>query len=110
VSPFFTPSIYSGSTVGICASKPLLDRKQQLCELVGSGKCARIIYAQHIERDGRRFFEMICARDLEGVVAKRKLSVYKDDGNSWLKIKNRTYSQAEGRHELMKRGKPEGGG
>ena len=37
-------------------------------------------------------------------MAKRKLSVYKDDGNTWLKVKNRTYSQAEGRHELLTRG------
>lgn len=29
------------------------------------------------------------------------MGIYKDDGNSWVKIKNRTYSQAEGRHELM---------
>ena len=28
-------------------------------------------------------------------------SVYKDDGNSWLKIKNKAYTQAEGRHELL---------
>jgi hypothetical protein len=27
----------------------------------------------------------------------------KDDGNSWLKIKNRSYTQAEGRHELLNR-------
>jgi ATP-dependent DNA ligase len=42
-------------------------------------------------------FEEICARDLEGIVAKRKLGIYKDDGSGWLKIKNRAYSQAEGR-------------
>jgi ATP-dependent DNA ligase len=47
---------------------------------------------------GKHFFEEICVRDLEGIVAKRKLGIYKDDGNSWLKIKNRSYSQAEGRH------------
>jgi hypothetical protein len=29
------------------------------------------------------------------------MGIYKDDGNSWLKIKNRFYSQAEGRHELL---------
>jgi len=61
------------------------------------------MYAQHIEREGKRFFEEICARDLEGIVAKRKLSIYKNDGHGWLKIKNRSYTQAEGRHELMTR-------
>jgi hypothetical protein len=29
------------------------------------------------------------------------MGVYNDDGNSWLKIKNRSYTQAEGRHELL---------
>jgi ATP-dependent DNA ligase len=50
-------------------------------------------------------FTEICARDLEGIVAKRKLGIYKDDGTGWMKIKNRSYSQAEGRHELLKRSK-----
>jgi len=63
------------------------------------------LHAQHIERDGKRFFEEICARDLEGIVAKRKLGIYKDDGQGWLKIKNRSYSQAEGTHELLTRAK-----
>jgi bifunctional non-homologous end joining protein LigD len=88
----------------------LIERKQRLCELIRKHKPARIIYAQHVEGNGKIFFQEVCSNDLEGIVAKRKLSVYKDDGNSWLKIKNRTYSRAEGRHELMKRGKPEGGG
>jgi ATP-dependent DNA ligase len=46
-------------------------------------------------------FQEICARDLEGIVAKRKMSIYKDDGDGWIKVKNKAYSQAEGRHELM---------
>jgi ATP-dependent DNA ligase len=71
--------------------------------LIQPAKCERIIYAQHIENDGKRFFEEICAQDLEGIVAKKKLGIYKDDGNSWLKIKNRAYSQAEGRQELLMR-------
>jgi ATP-dependent DNA ligase len=44
----------------------------------------------------------ICARDLEGIVAKRRHSIYRSDGK-WLKIKNPKYSQAEGRHDLLKR-------
>jgi ATP-dependent DNA ligase len=44
---------------------------------------------------GERMFEEICARDLEGIVAKRRLGIYKDDGKAWLKVKNRSYSQAE---------------
>jgi ATP-dependent DNA ligase len=69
--------------------------------LIQSSECSRILYAQHIEGAGKRMFTEICARDLEGIVGKRKLGIYKDDGNGWLKIKNRSYSQAEGRHELL---------
>ena len=75
----------------------MIERKNNLARLVKRSGCSRIRFAQHVERDGKRFFEEICARDLEGVVAKRKLGVYKDDGNGWLKIKNRAYSQAERR-------------
>jgi len=57
--------------------------------------------AQHIEEYGRHFFKEICERDLEGIVAKRKMSIYKPGGNGCLKIKNKAYTQAEGRHELL---------
>lgn len=40
--------------------------------------CERLLYAQHIEGCGKKFFEEICRRDLEGVVAKRELSTYED--------------------------------
>ena len=82
---------------------PLVERKKRLGRLVRAAKCPRLLYAQHIEQHGKGFFAEICTRDLEGIVAKRKLGVYKDDGNTWLKVKNRTYSQAEGRHELLTR-------
>jgi bifunctional non-homologous end joining protein LigD len=82
---------------------PLLERKQRLSGLIRSGQFERIVCAQHIDGTGKQFFQEICARDLEGIVAKRKLSIYKDDGNGWLKVKNRSYSQMEGRHELLTR-------
>ncbi len=47
---------------------------------------------QHIEHQGKGFFEEICARDLEGIVAKRKLAAYKSNGLGWKKIKNPNYS------------------
>jgi hypothetical protein len=65
--------------------------------------CTRPPYAQHIEKCGKKFFQEICRRDWEG--AKRKPSTDKDDGIGWIKIKNRNYSQAEGRHELLTRAK-----
>jgi len=58
----------------------LLERKERLCDLIHSSKCTRILYADHIEQFGKRFFGEICGRDLEGIVAKRKFSVYKNNG------------------------------
>jgi bifunctional non-homologous end joining protein LigD len=84
---------------------PLIERKERLKQLIQPGGIGRILYAQHVEGRGKEFFEAICQRDLEGIVAKRKLSVYKDDGIGWLKIKNPKYTQAEGRHELLTRKK-----
>jgi bifunctional non-homologous end joining protein LigD len=84
---------------------PLIERKKRLARLVRAAKCPRLLYAQHIMQHGKAFFAEICARDLEGIVAKRKLGTYKDDATGWLKLKNPTYSQAEGRHELLTRGR-----
>ena len=80
---------------------PLIERKQSLRKLIQNSRCERLIYAQYIETQGIAFFEEICARDLEGIVAKRKVSIYKSNGTGWLKIKNPKYSQAEGRHDLF---------
>jgi bifunctional non-homologous end joining protein LigD len=84
---------------------PLISRKAGLHKVIQLSDCARLLYAQHVEGCGKRFFKEICAQDLEGIVAKRRLGIYKDDGNSWLKIKNRAYSQSEGRQELLGRTK-----
>src|SRR5262245_7997315 len=44
--------------------------------------------------------------DLRGVVGKWKFGSYRSDGTqtSWVKVKNATYSQAEGRGELFHSG------
>jgi len=81
---------------------PLVERKAQLSELVRRSRCPRLLYAQHIDGAGKQFFREICARDLEGIVGKRKNGLYRDDRTDWIKIKNRSYSQAEGRHELLR--------
>ena len=50
-------------------------------------------------------FELACERDLEGIVAKHRVSKYLvENGNpGWVKIKNRNYSQLIGRDELFER-------
>ena len=84
-------------------SLPLIERKRRLHKLVQRSRSHAIIYAQHIEDQGVGFFEETCSRDLEGIVAKRKLGIYKNNGLGWKKIKNPKYSQAEGRHDLFTR-------
>jgi bifunctional non-homologous end joining protein LigD len=83
--------------------QPLLDRKKRLEKLVRKSGL-RLMCGQHVEGEGKDLLLEICRNDLEGVVAKR-MGIYKDDGNSLLKIKNRDYSQAEGRDEMMTRAK-----
>jgi ATP-dependent DNA ligase len=48
-------------------------------------------------------FERVCELDLEGIVAKLKHGTYvsERERSSWFKIKNRNYSQIEGREELF---------
>jgi len=49
---------------------------------------------------GCELFDLMCTNDLEGFVAKRLADRY-DTRVRWLKIKNRDYSQAEGRSDLF---------
>ena len=59
-------------------------------------------YVDHIHEQGSDFFELACQRDLEGVVAKWAHGTYQTAGRtSWLKLKNPSYSQMEGRHDLF---------
>jgi ATP-dependent DNA ligase len=60
----------------------------------------------HVENDdGRLLFEQIVKMDLEGMVCRRKSSPYRvteKPSPYWIKVKNPSYSQAEGREELFK--------
>ena len=56
--------------------------------------------ALSVEGRGKALMAVVEEHDLEGIVAKRKSDPYRR-GVTWWKIKNRAYSQAEGRHELF---------
>ena len=88
---------------------PLIERKARLKAIMPRVQ-SRIRYVDHIAQMGSAFYRAICDHDLEGVVAKWRYGTYQAAGRtSWLKIKNPTYSQAEGRHELFaKRRQAEG--
>jgi ATP-dependent DNA ligase len=79
---------------------PLVRRKSKLRQLIGGSELADVICGQYFEGRGVDLFNEVCARNLEGVVAKRKNAPYATI-SGWLKINNRTYTQSEQRHELF---------
>jgi hypothetical protein len=62
-----------------------------------------VFYCDRVEGDGDALFQLACANDLEGIVAKRKYDPYLPDQASWLKIRNTNYTRWEGREELFER-------
>jgi ATP-dependent DNA ligase len=64
-----------------------------------------MLYVDHIRTTGTDFYRLACRVDLEGVVGKRANSTYEDNPKDpiWIKIKNPSYSQKEGRADLFKR-------
>jgi bifunctional non-homologous end joining protein LigD len=81
---------------------PLLERKRVLRGLVPR-QPSRLLYVDHIAGTGVELFRAVCEQDLEGIVAKRADAPYDPDAPTWVKIKNRMYSQAVGRHERFDR-------
>jgi len=82
---------------------PLLDRKQALRKIVPRTG-SRLLYVDHVISRGEDPFRLACARDLEGVVAKWKRGRYMEgERTSWIKIKNRKYSQSSGREKLFEK-------
>lgn len=84
--------------------RPLLERKALLRDVVpfGSGS---MLYVDHVVGQGEGLFAQACARDLEGIVAKWAAAPYRllDGESSWVKIKNRAYTQVIGRAERFER-------
>ena len=81
---------------------PLTEKKQKLRSILPT-KSERIMYCDHVELDGEGLFRLACKNDLEGIVAKRKFGPYLPGQASWLKIRNTSYSQWEGRQDLFDR-------
>jgi len=83
---------------------PLYERKAALERIVRNSDSHEILYVDHVEEQGAGLFDLACARDLEGIVAKQKFSPYMNaDERHWVKIRNRHYSQWAGREELFER-------
>ena len=86
-------------------TEKLTDRKQELRRAVVEVPASRMRYADHVEQYGTALFHHVCKLDLEGIVAKHGFGPYttERERTTWFKIKNRNYSQMEGREELFKR-------
>jgi bifunctional non-homologous end joining protein LigD len=82
---------------------PLSERRSALRGLLTKGSPDPVISeAVSVEGRGCELFELMCANDLEGIVAKRLSDPYCPRTRGW-KIKNPDYTQAEGRAELFNR-------
>jgi ATP-dependent DNA ligase len=65
---------------------PLERRKSILQELLGAGEVVR--YCDHVDGFGKAFYELVRGSGLEGMVAKRRRSVYRGGvTGDWLKVK-----------------------
>src|ERR1022692_849227 len=84
---------------------PLLECKRRLRETVPPPP-SPLLYVDHVVGTGVDLFEAVGRNDLEGIVAKRADARYAPDEPTWVKIKSRTYSQAEGRRELFEKRRP----
>jgi len=79
---------------------PLIESKRVLRRIIPRQRaCVQCL--PYVPRRGVDLFTEVVQRDLEGVVAKLKEAPYGLVGgrSPWVKIKNREYSQAVGRHE-----------
>lgn len=80
---------------------PQSERRRRLRDVLPK-KSAMISEALSVTGKGRKLFDLECAHDLEGVVAKRLKDPY-GPRVKWWKIQNRIYTQAEGWRELFDR-------
>jgi bifunctional non-homologous end joining protein LigD len=70
---------------------PLIKRKEILKKYLPESDVIR--YCDHVEGEGKLFYEQVVAIDLEGMIAKKASSKYVMSGRSkdWLKIKNHKF-------------------
>jgi bifunctional non-homologous end joining protein LigD len=65
---------------------PLEERKKKLASVLIPGDALR--YSDHYEKQGKALFEMARAKGLEGILAKKRDSIYQERRSTeWLKIK-----------------------
>ena len=81
--------------------RPLVERKTELRKLVPLEPQA-VRYVEHVA-SGTELFRAICELDMEGIVAKQAAGLYTLEATTWVKVKNRAYSQAVARSDFFDR-------
>jgi bifunctional non-homologous end joining protein LigD len=98
------PSFYAYDLLRLDAEDlrilPLIERKKRLKQLLPKG-ASGLRYVDHVHGQGTTLFELACQHDLEGIVCKLATAPYDPAVASWIKVKNPTYSQLQGRGELF---------
>jgi ATP-dependent DNA ligase len=86
-------------------TEKLTDRKQELRRLLSKVSASRLQYVDHLHERGTALFQRVCELDLEGIVGKHSFGPYVTDPQrtTWVKIKNRNYSEMAGRGKLFNR-------
>ena len=79
---------------------PAKSERKTLLRKMLPHKPRAVVYVQHFA-SGTDLFRVICERDMEGVVAKQASARYTPEATTWVKIKNRQYSQAVGREDFF---------
>jgi bifunctional non-homologous end joining protein LigD len=80
---------------------PLVERKRRLRRLIKGH--AELLFADQIQGSGTELYKAICARDLEGIVAKHRVGPYEARPVTWFKVLNPNYSQARGRQDMFEK-------
>jgi bifunctional non-homologous end joining protein LigD len=72
-----------------CMDEPLRDRRARAKERVGQCGSKQVAFSEGVVGDGSTYFDAVCARGLEGVMAKRLDSRYRPGKrtDAWIKIK-----------------------
>ena len=82
--------------------RPLIERKELLRFRVRHPS-DRLMFVDYNEGAGTALYSRMCERDMEGIVGKPLYSRYLGGtgGTTWIKVKNPSYSKADGREELL---------
>ena len=101
--------------------QPLMQRKKMLRRILPRVRepdslredargASPLIYLDHVVGRGIDLFAAVCEMDAEGIVAKRLDGIYDPNVTTWIKVKNRDYTQARDRHELFEGRRTAGAG